>query len=31
LHRVIMQVQREHFDPPGLSTGTHGRSSKYRR
>jgi len=30
LHRVIMQVQREYFDPPDLSAGASGRSSKYR-
>jgi len=30
LHRVIMQVQREYFDLPNLSVGTHGRVSKYR-
>jgi hypothetical protein len=29
LHRVIMQVQREHFDPPDLSVS--GIGSKYRR
>jgi len=30
LHRVIMQVQRQYFDPPDLSAPTHGRVSKYR-
>jgi len=30
LHRIIMQVQREHFDPPDLATGTVARNSKYR-
>jgi hypothetical protein len=30
LHRVIMQVQREYFDPPDLATGAPSRSSKYR-
>jgi hypothetical protein len=29
LHRVIMAVQRAHFDPPDLSMGVK-RSSKYR-
>jgi hypothetical protein len=30
LHRVIMQVQREYFDPPDLSAGAPSRNSKYR-
>jgi len=30
LHRIVMQVQREYFDPPDLSTATHSRTSKYR-
>jgi len=30
LHRVVMRVQRQYFDPPDLSAHTPGRSSKYR-
>jgi hypothetical protein len=30
LHRVIMQVQREYFEPPDLAAGASGRNSKYR-
>jgi hypothetical protein len=30
VHRAIAMAQRAHFDPPDLSVGTAGRSSKYR-
>jgi len=30
LHRVVMQVQRQYFDPPDLGAGAQGRVSKYR-
>jgi len=30
LHRVIMQVQKQHFDPPDLGAGSRARASKYR-
>jgi hypothetical protein len=30
LHRIVAEVQRRHFDPPGLSRQANGGKSKYR-
>jgi hypothetical protein len=30
IHRIVRETQRQFFDPPDLSVGASGRTSKYR-